>query len=200
MATDVDCPSCDQKLRVPDDLLGKKVKCPACITMFRATASGLEEPADSPAVDQDERQSRSSALTPSRRGAPPRQRFDDDEDDEDDVPRRRSRGRALRRKRSAHYAPHRGVIILVMGILAIVTGLHLILGPIAWVMGNNDIKEIQAGRMDPEGEGMTNIGRILGMVATILGIIGLVVGCIIGIIWLVAFASIFGAAAGAKAH
>jgi hypothetical protein len=43
-------------------------------------------------------------------------------------------------------------------------------------MGNGDMKEIRAGNMDPEGESTTNIGRILGMVGTILQIVG-IVGC-----------------------
>ena len=67
-------------------------------------------------------------------------------------------------------APHRGVIVLVMGILSIVLGwIGLILGPIAWIMGNSDLKEIRSGRMDPEGEGYTNAGRICGIVATCVG-------------------------------
>ncbi|MBC8868000.1 MAG: DUF4190 domain-containing protein [Planctomycetes bacterium] len=62
--------------------------------------------------------------------------------------------------------PHRGVLILVFGILGLtVCG---IFGPVAWIMGNADMKEIRAGRMDPSGEQMTNIGRILGMVGSIL--------------------------------
>lgn len=32
----IDCPSCQRKLRVPDDLMGLKVKCPSCATMFTA--------------------------------------------------------------------------------------------------------------------------------------------------------------------
>lgn len=35
----IDCPSCQRKLRVPSDLLGLKVKCPSCATMFTATDS-----------------------------------------------------------------------------------------------------------------------------------------------------------------
>jgi hypothetical protein len=72
--------------------------------------------------------------------------------------------------------PHRGTLILVLGILALVAcGL---LGPIAWIMGNNDLKEMRSGQMDPTGEGMTNGGRICGMIATILFVVGL---CISGI-------------------
>ncbi len=198
MPTDVDCPSCTQKLRVPDDLLGKKVKCPACKTMFSATARGLEKPVEAPVVDDREHLRGASEPMPSCTSAPPSERIDD-EDNDDDSPRR-SKGRSLRLKRDQDYQPHRGTIILVLGILAIVTGLHLILGPIAWIMGNNDLKEINAGRMDPEGEGMTNIGRVLGMVATILGIFALVAACIFLIIWLIFVVGILGLAAGASRH
>lgn len=69
-----------------------------------------------------------------------------------------------------HYEPHRGVLILVLGILSLVFA-GIILGPIAWILGNSDLKKIRAGIMDPEGEQMTNIGRILGMVGTILNIV-----------------------------
>jgi hypothetical protein len=62
--------------------------------------------------------------------------------------------------------PHRGVLILVFGILGLtVCG---IFAPVAWIMGNGDMKEIRAGTMDPSGEQLTNIGRILGMIGTIL--------------------------------
>jgi predicted Zn finger-like uncharacterized protein len=42
----IDCPSCQRKLRVPDDLLGLKVKCPSCATTFTAgeTASAPPPP------------------------------------------------------------------------------------------------------------------------------------------------------------
>jgi predicted Zn finger-like uncharacterized protein len=44
----VDCPACTRKLRVPDDLLGMKVKCPSCMTMFTASESPAPEPAAVP--------------------------------------------------------------------------------------------------------------------------------------------------------
>jgi len=36
-------------------------------------------------------------------------------------------------------------------------------------MGNNDLKEIDQGTMDPSGRGSTNGGKICGMISTILG-------------------------------
>ncbi|MCP4607965.1 MAG: DUF4190 domain-containing protein [Planctomycetes bacterium] len=69
-------------------------------------------------------------------------------------------------------APHRGVLILVLGILGIVC--CFICGIIAWVMGNNDMREIDAGRMDPTGRGLTQAGKICGIVGVILAIVGIV--------------------------
>ena len=83
-------------------------------------------------------------------------------------------------------APHRGTLILVLGILSLVA--VQILGPVAWLLGNADLKEMRAGRMDPSGESQTNIGRILGMIATLLMVVSLVGVCIV-------FALFFGGAA-----
>jgi hypothetical protein len=69
-------------------------------------------------------------------------------------------------------APHRGVLILVLGILGIVC--CFICGIIAWVMGNNDMREIDAGRMDPTGRGLTQAGKICGIVGIILSIVAIV--------------------------
>jgi hypothetical protein len=70
--------------------------------------------------------------------------------------------------------PHRGTLILVLGILGLV-----VCGPLgiaAWVMGNGDMKEMDAGTMDPSGRSTTNGGRICGIVATALMALGLLVG------------------------
>ena len=70
--------------------------------------------------------------------------------------------------------PHRATMILIFGILGLV-GICWPLGIVAWVMGNGDLKEMDAGAMDPSGRSMTNAGRICGMIGTILLIIGVVV-------------------------
>jgi uncharacterized membrane protein YidH (DUF202 family) len=69
--------------------------------------------------------------------------------------------------------PHRGGIILTLGILGIVC--CFICGIIAWVMGNSDLREMAAGRMDRSGEGLTQAGKICGMISVILWIIALVI-------------------------
>ena len=69
--------------------------------------------------------------------------------------------------------PHRGGLILALGILGIVC--CFICGIIAWVMGNGDLREMAAGRMDPSGQGLTQAGKICGMVSVILQIVGFVI-------------------------
>jgi hypothetical protein len=62
--------------------------------------------------------------------------------------------------------PHRGTVVLVLGILGVVWPLcGSILGIIAWVMGNHDLRDMNAGRMDPSGRSITDAGRMLGIVS-----------------------------------
>jgi len=62
--------------------------------------------------------------------------------------------------------PHRGTLVLVFGILSLV--LCAPLGIAAWIMGNGDLKQMDAGTMDPTGRSVTNAGRICGIIGTIL--------------------------------
>ncbi len=50
------------------------------------------------------------------------------------------------------------------------------LGIAAWVMGSGDLRKIQAGSMDPDGEGTTRAGWICGIIGTFLCLI-VVLGC-----------------------
>jgi len=80
---------------------------------------------------------------------------------------------------NSNLAPHRGTLILVLGILGIVC--CFICGIVAWVMGNTDLRQMAEGRMDPSGEGLTQAGKICGIVGVALAIAGLA-------IWLVMMA------------
>jgi len=69
---------------------------------------------------------------------------------------------------------HRGTMILVFGILGLLVCFPF--GIVAWVMGNADLKAMDAGTMDPEGRGTTHAGKIIGIVATILNVLGFIIG------------------------
>ena len=68
--------------------------------------------------------------------------------------------------------PHRGTLILILGILGLVVCQPL--GIAAWLMGNGDLKKMAAGQMDPEGEALTKAGKICGIIAVVLIILSIV--------------------------
>jgi hypothetical protein len=61
-----------------------------------------------------------------------------------------------------------------------------VIGIVAWIMGNNDLREIDAGIMDPTGRDMTNVGRILGMIGVAL----LCLWIVFVLLWFLLFAGI----------
>ncbi len=64
-------------------------------------------------------------------------------------------------------------MILILGILGWMVCPFL--GIAAWMMGNTDLAEMRAGRMDRSGEGLTQIGKIIGMIAVILNLIAVLI-------------------------
>lgn len=174
MAEIVACPACGRKLQVPEAYFGQTVQCPDCAHQFTAE----------PHVEKVQTAPRAAA-SPSRSAdryddddRPLRRRdfrddFDDDDDDFGEL-------RPLRRRRGT---PHRGGLILALGLISLVGGISIylpfVLGPVAWIMGNSDMAEIHAGRMDPSGEGMVQAGRVLGIISTAFLVIGLVGMCLI---------------------
>ena len=62
---------------------------------------------------------------------------------------------------------------LVMGILGIL--ICGILSPFAWSIGTKELAAIDSGLRSPENRQTANAGRILGIVDTVLLIIGLVI-------------------------
>lgn len=86
---------------------------------------------------------------------------------------------------AGYVLPHRGGLILVLALLGFVIGCP-IFSLLAWVMGSNDLREIRAGRMDRSGEGLTQVGQILGMVQSLLWIASAVI--LLGMVLLFAVA------------
>lgn len=85
----------------------------------------------------------------------------------------------------AYQMPHRGALILVLGLMGFFTGCA-IFSLIAWVLGSNDLREMEAGRMDRSGRDITRAGMILGMILSILWILGFV--ALAGLFFLAALA------------
>jgi hypothetical protein len=65
--------------------------------------------------------------------------------------------------------PHRASTILTLAIVGL-----LVCGPLciaAWIMGDSDLREMDAGLMDDNGRPSTATGRTLGIVGTVLWLI-----------------------------
>ena len=63
-------------------------------------------------------------------------------------------------------------VALVLSILGLV--LCWVLPPVAWVLANGELKGIAAGRRDPNGRGMANAAKIMGIIGTVLLVVGVV--------------------------
>jgi hypothetical protein len=89
---------------------------------------------------------------------------------------------------ATHVEPHRGALVLVLGILGLFIPLLGILPGIAWYLASQDLPKMRAGMMDRSGEGMTTAGKICGIIGVVFAIIGC---CGIGL-WLSAFVGMMG--------
>lgn len=160
MPQSINCPSCTRLLRVPENLLGKPVKCPACGTNFNVAVGAEPSDYDSASVPPPEQDPDANYVD-----SPAEDSLDD---------RRSSRGRRRRSRRGRGGAPHRGPLILVLSIIGLVMLMFCAVLTLpfclpAWLMANRDLRLMRAGQMDDEGEGLTQAGRICGIIGTILG-------------------------------
>jgi hypothetical protein len=78
-------------------------------------------------------------------------------------------GSAAAEPSGGYVAPHRGGLILALGLLSWI-GCPL-LSFASWVMGSHDLREMRAGRMDKSGESATMAGMILGMIVSVLWLV-----------------------------
>jgi predicted Zn finger-like uncharacterized protein len=204
MPIQIACPSCTRQLRVPEDLLGKSVRCPSCQSTF--TAAG----ADGDASSEPPRKGDTAVRTKPPKSEPPPEHDDERADDEP----RRSR-RSFDR---GDYAPARGGLILGLGIGSLAVAvvsllanfcmcLHPILGIgpmvlaviavgigiLTLVLGGSDKASIRAGKMNPAGLGLTQGGWICGLIGLILGVLELLCGLILLILGAVGAAMWFSA-------
>jgi hypothetical protein len=155
MPIEMRCTGCGQTLRVGDEHAGKKARCPACeaIVQVPLTGSDMPPPAELGGSDAPYRGAKANPFA--------------------------DRAEPEANPYASPYAPigprqygspHRGGLVLTFGILGIVCCMPL--GIAAWVMGASDLSEIRAGRMDPDGESMTRVGMILGIVSVGLAVLG----------------------------
>lgn len=159
MTIEFHCPYCQKLLRTGDDKAGVQANCPDCGERVTVPATRSDVwLADSPGREN------SSAST----GDSPPPKMTRCPMCGEEIPASEKRcgycGEELDQAfaTARRVAPHRGGLILALGILGWVVCFPF--GIAAWVMGHNDLREMAAGRMDPQGEGLTRAGKIVGAI------------------------------------
>lgn len=70
-------------------------------------------------------------------------------------------------QRMQHYVyPSRSSTVLTLGILSLVV--CSVMGPIAWAMGNEEMRRMDAGQTPEDQRGSVTAGRVCGIIATCL--------------------------------
>lgn len=72
---------------------------------------------------------------------------------------------------TAYLLPPRAGTILTLGILSLV--LCWVLGPVTWLLGNEELRRIDSGQVDPSTRSNVVAGRICGIIATTFLILAL---------------------------
>ena len=70
-------------------------------------------------------------------------------------------------------AAHRAGLILGLAIAGLATAVFFgcpVFSIMAWVMGGSDLREMDAGRMDPSGRDTTRVGQLTGMIVSLIWI------------------------------
>src|SRR5262249_41960679 len=131
MSEIISCPSCQRKLQVPEALAGQDVQCPTCGATFVAKpAAAPSARSERPPPERCQSGGPSPYDRPYAR-SPERRPYGEGAgyDDFDEYGARHRRD----------LMPHRGPLILTLGLLSVVGAaicITAVLGPVAWIMGN----------------------------------------------------------------
>ena len=154
MPIEFECPGCRNRLRVPDEHAGKQARCPEC--SFVSQVPYL-------AVDGQPQ------LTEPPLAPPPR--FDYAAPGSE-TPNPYASPTTPASGLTTYTRPHRGALLLILGIVSILC--CNLLGIAPWVMANSDLAAMDRGEIDPSGRGLTQAGRVLGIIAIVLMVLALV--------------------------
>lgn len=200
MSIEVKCTGCGQMLRVQEENAGKQARCPKCQATFTIPggASGTDPLGGQQTTPQSSYPQSQSPLgqqpqqpfgqqAPGQFGQhqPGQQQFGQQSQNPfgdkpaaaGQNPYASPQGSYPQMGGRSYRQPHRGGQILTFGILGLVCcGLF---GIAAWVMGNEDLKKMDAGIMDPTGRGTTQAGRVIGIICVVLMVISVVLNVIV---------------------
>ena len=190
----VACPQCKHKFRVPefDEPMESHEDADERISTAPPTRPGKPRKPLPPEEEDDEplpkiKRSRAEEDEEARDA----DNLESEPAEEPDRPRRRGKGSSRRRRRSlsrfededdygSDKRPHRGGLILTLGIVSIVLACcplgGWILGGITMNMAATDVRLMEHGSMQRSGRGMTKTGQVCAIVGVFLATINAILG------------------------
>lgn len=69
--------------------------------------------------------------------------------------------------------PSQGVLALILGIIGLVVFQPV--APFAWVIGNREVRGVDAGRRNPANRGLGVAGKVLGIIGTVILVLEVVI-------------------------
>jgi len=185
------CPGCGRTLQVADEHLGKQARCPMCNEIYQVSGDGAASsnpeaaawrmrtpegqtygPISKAELDAWVSEGRVTAECLLASETNPDWIHADTVYSVLQIPAAPSVA-VTHRPVARYISPHRGGLILALGIISWAVGCP-IFGICAWVMGNTDLREMRAGRMDTSGIGLTQAGQVIGMIHAIICIFAIV--------------------------
>ena len=145
MAIQIPCPECSRLLSVDELHAGMQARCPACECVFTIPHQN--------SLDDFPSETSTQATNPF---APSTASVAWDQAGSTEVDYQ-------------NLLPHRGNLVLVMGILS--WFLCCVFGIVAWYLGSQDIKQMNAGSMDPSGLTLTKAGYWIGVCSVLLNLL-----------------------------
>lgn len=173
MAISLTCSKCTGKLRVADNLAGKKIKCPKCSAIVPVPSA--EEDGITAETPDTQRKGIAKDISPPD---------DFDDDDEEEIPRSRKAARNIRRDPTTEavstiipYKNGRALIAYYLGVFSLIPCLGLLLGPAALVLGILGVRYVKV-HPTAKGTGHAIAGIVLGTMTT-LGNWGVILAVIV---------------------
>jgi len=214
MPTIIECPSCHRKLRIPNELEDREVRCPSCGQGFSSREApvpsagmgdavpmlenirGVDPPAGGPGSSGAASHAMGGAPASGRRRCPCCGEFIRVDTQwcrfcGEDVTAFDRRAPWERGEVRRDGEPHRASTVLGLGIAGLLASfmycpfVGMPLSIAAWIMGHRDLRMMREGIMDSTGEGQTKAGMVCGIIgSTIVGFGALVAFLFFGLIGL----------------
>lgn len=158
MTIQLTCQGCSETLAVPDEHAGKKARCPRCQEVNQIPSNSATQPTKVSSIDEVRPQKATDNPFESKVSPKPTTAS----------PYATPMAAAAYGMQSRYQTPHRGGLVLTLGILSLFCNFFLVPGILAWTFGSSDLKKMRAGEMDSTGYGTTQAGMIIGIIATCL--------------------------------